>query len=251
MKTRAIRFRYRNHRGETAIRTIMPVCIWWGSTQWHPEEQWLLDGEDLDRRESRSFALRDCDFTTTELTLALTDELAREVVGNELWPILRDHYTSPGRLKDAVISWHLLALASAASNGDILANAASGEAFRNLVDHQRQLDADGIEVGVSRQALDEVLDSFRHLIWRRDDLLTANNRYLERARAAEAPMDRLELAKAIYAAQGHEECDPWDQAVERANRLGILQDNPGFLNSNQQNAMAAADAAIAFAAAGR
>lgn len=59
---------------------------------------------------------------------------------------------------------------------------------------------------------------------------------------------RLKLAKAIYAAQGHEECDPWDAAVARAERLGILQDNPGFLNSNQQTAMAAADAAIAFQA---
>lgn len=31
-------------------------------------------------------------------------------------------------------------------------------AIDNLLHHQRQLDADGIEVGVSRQALTEVLD---------------------------------------------------------------------------------------------
>lgn len=57
---------------------------------------------------------------------------------------------------------------------------------------------------------------------------------------------RLKLAKAIYVAQGHEEHDPWDAAVERAKRLGILEGNPGFLNANQKQAMAAADAALAF-----
>lgn len=32
------------------------------------------------------------------------------------------------------------------------------DAFKNLESNQRQLDADGSEVGVSRQALDETLD---------------------------------------------------------------------------------------------
>ena len=34
------------------------------------------------------------------------------------------------------------------------------EARANLREHQQQLDADGCRVGVSRQALDEVLDAF-------------------------------------------------------------------------------------------
>ena len=33
---------YTNYRGETAIRTIFPLEIWYGSTDWHPEPQWLL-----------------------------------------------------------------------------------------------------------------------------------------------------------------------------------------------------------------
>jgi hypothetical protein len=35
--------RYTNYRGETADRRIVPICIRYGSTQWHPEPQWLLE----------------------------------------------------------------------------------------------------------------------------------------------------------------------------------------------------------------
>lgn len=50
---------YTNHRGETATRRIVPERVWFGSTRWHPEPQWLLDAKDIDRRDRRSFALRD------------------------------------------------------------------------------------------------------------------------------------------------------------------------------------------------
>jgi hypothetical protein len=38
-------------------------------------------------------------------------------------------------------------------------------AIENLKINQRQLDMDGCEVGVSRQALDEVLTAFDNLLW--------------------------------------------------------------------------------------
>jgi len=50
---------YRNHRGELATRRILPQRMWFGSTKWHPEPQWLLDAHDLDKGVLRSFALRD------------------------------------------------------------------------------------------------------------------------------------------------------------------------------------------------
>jgi predicted DNA-binding transcriptional regulator YafY len=56
---RFVTIRYRNWRGEVADRRIMPHSIWFGSTQWHPESQWLLDALDLDRNEVRSFAMKD------------------------------------------------------------------------------------------------------------------------------------------------------------------------------------------------
>jgi predicted DNA-binding transcriptional regulator YafY len=56
---RAVRIRYTNHRGETFDRRVVPVAIRWGSDLWHPTPQWLMDAFDLDKRESRTFALRD------------------------------------------------------------------------------------------------------------------------------------------------------------------------------------------------
>lgn len=56
---RAVRVVYTNYRRETSERTILPERLWFGSTPWHPEPQWLLDAIDLDRGERRSFAVSD------------------------------------------------------------------------------------------------------------------------------------------------------------------------------------------------
>jgi predicted DNA-binding transcriptional regulator YafY len=56
---KAIGIIYTNYRGETAQRTIVPQRVWFGATEWHPEEQWLLDAIDLEKGAERSFALRD------------------------------------------------------------------------------------------------------------------------------------------------------------------------------------------------
>ena len=50
---------YTNWRGERSVRRIQPVEIRWGSTQWHPEAQWLLAAVDLDKQAPREFALCD------------------------------------------------------------------------------------------------------------------------------------------------------------------------------------------------
>lgn len=61
-----IKVLYRNWRGETAIRTITPWGVEWGSTDFHPEPQWLLTCLDHDKSAGRTYALRDCDFTVEE-----------------------------------------------------------------------------------------------------------------------------------------------------------------------------------------
>lgn len=53
---------YRNWRGEVAQRTIRPVALWFGKTDWHPEPGWLLSAWDCDKGERRDFALADCQF---------------------------------------------------------------------------------------------------------------------------------------------------------------------------------------------
>jgi hypothetical protein len=52
-------FRYRNWRGEVADRTVRPLSVWYGSTDWHPEPQWLLKAIDVEKGVERDFAIRD------------------------------------------------------------------------------------------------------------------------------------------------------------------------------------------------
>lgn len=57
--TRRIRFVYTNWRGTVATRTVEPTGLWFGSTEWHPEQQWFLRAVDLEKDAMRDFALRD------------------------------------------------------------------------------------------------------------------------------------------------------------------------------------------------
>lgn len=48
---------YRNHRGEVRTRRIVPLGVYFGSTQWHPEPQWLLNAIDAEDNTTKQFAL--------------------------------------------------------------------------------------------------------------------------------------------------------------------------------------------------
>lgn len=50
---------YTNWRGETGIRTIKPIRLWFGSTEYHPTPQWLLKAFDVDKGAERDFAVND------------------------------------------------------------------------------------------------------------------------------------------------------------------------------------------------
>lgn len=50
---------YTNWSGETRRRHIRPTKIYFGSNEWHPEEQWLMDAVDLETGQTRTFAMRD------------------------------------------------------------------------------------------------------------------------------------------------------------------------------------------------
>lgn len=54
-----VRILYTNYRGETALRAIIPERLYFGSTEWHPEPQWLLEATDVEKDQSRSFAMKD------------------------------------------------------------------------------------------------------------------------------------------------------------------------------------------------
>lgn len=52
---------YTNYRVETATRTFVPIegKLYWGKTEFHHEEQWLIDVYDVDRKANRTYALKD------------------------------------------------------------------------------------------------------------------------------------------------------------------------------------------------
>lgn len=60
--------RYKNHAGSVSVRRVRPNGVpFFSSTEWHPEPQWILPVYDLDKQADRHFALRDCNFTDTEM----------------------------------------------------------------------------------------------------------------------------------------------------------------------------------------
>lgn len=64
-----VKFLYTNYKGQISIRTVEPVSIIWTHNTWHPEDQWMLHGYDHDKKAMRTFALKDCNFTVTEITV--------------------------------------------------------------------------------------------------------------------------------------------------------------------------------------
>ncbi len=56
---KAVSVHYKNWQGESSKRTIIPEELYYGSTEWHPDEQWLLRAFDLDKEAYRVFALKD------------------------------------------------------------------------------------------------------------------------------------------------------------------------------------------------
>lgn len=57
--SKQITIAYTNWRGETSERIIIPIEVWFGKTEWHPEEQWFLKAHDVRKDAERDFALRD------------------------------------------------------------------------------------------------------------------------------------------------------------------------------------------------
>jgi predicted DNA-binding transcriptional regulator YafY len=51
--------KYRNHRGETSWRHVLPERMWCGETQWHEGRQWFLHALDLSKGLLRDFAMAD------------------------------------------------------------------------------------------------------------------------------------------------------------------------------------------------
>lgn len=51
---------YKNWRGDVGDRHVTPIKIIFGSTEWHPEPQWLMIAWGHDKAAERAFAVKDC-----------------------------------------------------------------------------------------------------------------------------------------------------------------------------------------------
>lgn len=54
-----IEFDYTNWKGKTSKRKAIVQRFAFGKTEWHQEEQFLMMGFDLDKKETRYFAMDD------------------------------------------------------------------------------------------------------------------------------------------------------------------------------------------------
>lgn len=52
-------FNYINYRNETSVRTVSPIKLWYGKTNYHKKEQWFLKAWDMDKEVERDFAFND------------------------------------------------------------------------------------------------------------------------------------------------------------------------------------------------
>lgn len=71
---------YTNHRGERKHRVIIPSAKpFYGSTAWHPEEQWLLEAWDFEKAALRTFALKDVHSWQTPKEATVDASIAKQL----------------------------------------------------------------------------------------------------------------------------------------------------------------------------
>lgn len=52
-------FEYINYKGIKSTRNVIPMSLYFGSNEFHSENQWLMIAYDLDKHCERTFALKD------------------------------------------------------------------------------------------------------------------------------------------------------------------------------------------------
>jgi predicted DNA-binding transcriptional regulator YafY len=52
-------FKYTNWEGKTAIRKVIPIKLWYGHTDYHKNDTWLLKATDVEKNAERDFSVND------------------------------------------------------------------------------------------------------------------------------------------------------------------------------------------------
>lgn len=95
---------YRNWRGEVAQRTIRPVALWFGKTDWHPEPGWLLSAWDCDKGGRRDFALADCQFAALARPSQAGDRQRVQVMRDANWRPAVDYWRERAEKAEAALA---------------------------------------------------------------------------------------------------------------------------------------------------
>jgi len=53
-----VKIDYTNWKQERSTRTILPERIFFGQNEWHKEQQWLLEALDVEKKQMRTFAIK-------------------------------------------------------------------------------------------------------------------------------------------------------------------------------------------------
>jgi hypothetical protein len=61
---KAIKVRYTNREGSILIRSVIPIEIRFGLTEWHKDKQWYMLALCVDSNAEEYIPLKDCDFLT-------------------------------------------------------------------------------------------------------------------------------------------------------------------------------------------
>jgi predicted DNA-binding transcriptional regulator YafY len=62
LPSRVVVFSYKNHRGEIATRTVIPLSFHFGTTPYYRKEQWLVRAWCCERRAQRVFAMNELQY---------------------------------------------------------------------------------------------------------------------------------------------------------------------------------------------
>ena len=54
-----VKILYTNWKNETRYRIIKPISIEFKATEWHKDEQWILNAVDIEKNAMRGFAIKD------------------------------------------------------------------------------------------------------------------------------------------------------------------------------------------------
>jgi hypothetical protein len=166
---------FTDHDGERSILTVEPRDLQWMGTAEFPEPQWVLVAFDLEAKALRNFPLRNInryngDKTEHAFVRAIEQELRPPA------PDLETHEPEPLPPEDKAIYNGIASRYAAAPSGPPVAERTWTALDRTLTEadvrslltalaSQTQLDADGVMVGMSREAVDHAASLIeRHIL---------------------------------------------------------------------------------------